>query len=224
MRLSLLGLCLAMVCAVSCVVVKHDDEAKAGGGGGLEFYFAGGSFNAASYVAEIWDSKLIPYAREGAVELPVLLKLLAEDEAGATKTYGRRQVAEGAPFNFAVAGSAIILRVNKESRVGIAELDIPGYGAAGKADVLLQIGPVFKGSSIRDSLPFVVFDDFVNQLDYASLSNELNVMVRDKVAAAVDFEGSEGRQLEFRGFITYEPGILPVVTPVELRFSGTEEK
>lgn len=224
MRLSLLGLCMAMVCAASCVVVKHDDEAKTGGGGGLEFYFAGGAFNAASYVAEIWDAKLIPYAREGAVELPVLLKLLAEDEAGATKTYGRRQVAEGAPFNFAVSGSAVVLGVNKQSRVGIAELDIPGYGTAGTADALLQIGPVFKGTSIRDALPFVAFDDFVNQLDYAALSNELNAVVRDKVVAGVDFEGLKGKKLEFRGFITYEPGVLPVVTPVELQVPGTEGK
>ena len=32
---------------------------------------------------------------------------------------------------------------------------------------LLQIGPVIKGTSIRDSLDFLKFDDFTNQLEFA---------------------------------------------------------
>ena len=130
-------------------------------------------------------------------------------------------MAEGAPFNFAVRGEARVLKVNTESRVGIAELDLlsaPGAAGDGKADALLQIGPVFKGSSIRDALPFVSFDDFVNQLDYAALSNELNARVRDGVFAETDPSAMTGKKLVFHGFVTYERGIPVVVTPVRLEW------
>ncbi|OHE71905.1 MAG: hypothetical protein A2413_20715, partial [Treponema sp. RIFOXYC1_FULL_61_9] len=159
---------------LSCVVVRHDEKDAGKTKGALEIYFADGSFDAKAYVGELWDARLLPYSTEKSTELSSLLERLAADEAGASREFGRRQVAEGAPFNFAVRGEARVLKVNTESRVGIAELDLlsaPGAAGDGKADALLQIGPVFKGSSIRDALPFVSFDDFVNQLDYAALSN-----------------------------------------------------
>jgi predicted lipoprotein len=209
---------LSITLAVSCVVVKHGEETKGGAGEGLEIYFANGNFDAKAYVAGMWDTKLLPYSHEKAVDLAVLLAQLAADEAGTSKAYGWRQVAEGAPFNFAVKGEAVVREVHTESRVGTAELDLAGDGGAvdGKTDVILQIGPVFKGTSIRDALPFVAFDDFVNQLDYAALSNELNTVVRERVIPKIDIQSLSGKRLSFYGFITFERGLPVVVTAVEL--------
>lgn len=218
MRRSLSLLCAVLVLSASCVVVKHGEEAAGGQKTGLDIYFANGSFDAKAYVSGIWDEKLLPYVRDSAVELPTLLAQLAADEGAASARYGRRQVAEGAPFNFAVKGEAVVVSANTSSRVGVAELDLVGPDGKGdgKADAVLQIGPVFKGTSIRDALPFVEFDDFVNQLDYAALSNELNVRVRDSVFAGVDTAALPGKRVSFHGFTTYEKGAPVVVTAVLL--------
>lgn len=206
--LLLIGVCLY----TSCVVVKHDDKnAAAAQKGGLEIYFADGSFDAKAYVEGLWDDTLIPYARERAVEFSDLISALRADEAGASLKHGVRQVAEGAPFNFITRGEAVVLATQTASRAGTATLDIDGDGAS---DALLQIGPVFKGTSIRDSLPFVSFDDFVNQLDYATLSNEMNAKVRDQVYAGFDPAAAVGRNVSFYGFFTFERGTPVLITPV----------
>ena len=221
MRRSFPLLFLGALALLSCVIVRHDEKDAGKTKGALEIYFADGSFDAKAYVGELWDARLLPYSIEKSTELGSLIERLNADEASASLEFGRRQVAEGAPFNFAVKGEARMLKVDTESRVGIAELDlIPSAGgpADGKADALLQIGPVFKGSSIRDALPFVSFDDFVNQLDYAALSNELNARVRDSVFSGTDPSRMTGKRLVFYGFITYERGKAIVVTPVRLEW------
>jgi len=207
----MIGVCLF----ASCVVVKHDDKNAASQEDGLEIYFANGGFNAESYVRGLWDETLIPYVRERAVELPDLIAAIKADEASASATYGIRQVAEGAPFNYVAKGEAVVLATQTSSRAGTATIDMDGDG---EPDALLQIGPVFKGSSIRDALPFVSFDDFVNQLDYAALSNELNAKVRDHVYAGFDPAAATGRSVVFYGFFTFERGCPVLVTPVILEW------
>ena len=39
-------------------------------------------------------------------------------------------------------------------------------------EVVLQIGPVLRGTSIRDALPTVSFDQFVNQIQYADVAGK----------------------------------------------------
>ena len=205
-------LLIGIVLFSSCVVVKHGDkDAAAAQNDGLDIYFANGSFNAKSYVEGLWDKTLLPYARDKAIDFSDLISALKADEAGASAEFGIRQVAEGAPFNFATTGEALVLAVQTASRAGTATLDLDGDGVS---DAVLQIGPVFKGTSIRDALPFVSFDDFINQLDYAALSNELNAKVRDHVYAGFDPAEAAGRNVVFHGFFTYERGSPILITPV----------
>lgn len=195
----------------SCVIVKHNEKNADGKKDGLEFYFANDAFDAKAFVEAMWDSELVPYAREHAVDLTMLIHELAGDEAKASAEYGKRQVAEGAPFNFVAKSEAFVLSVDTVSRVGTVELDLNGDTVM---DAVLQIGPVFKGTSIRDALPFIKFDQFVNQLDFALLSSELNIRVRDSVLAGFDFSSGVGERLSFIGFFTYEKGKPVVITPV----------
>jgi predicted lipoprotein len=101
-----IGVCLL----ASCVIVRHEDK-NAGGAqkDGLEIYFANGSFNAKAYVEGLWEARLLPYAREAAVDLAALTSELKADEAAASAAHGKRQVAEGAPFNFSAKGEAVVL-------------------------------------------------------------------------------------------------------------------
>jgi predicted lipoprotein len=205
-------LLIGILLVSSCVIVKHEDRnATASQNNGLDIYFANGSFNAKSYVEGLWNETLLPYAREKATDIADLISAIKADEAGASVKYGIRQVAEGAPFNFVTRGEAVVLAVQTASRAGTATLDFDGDGVS---DAVLQIGPVFKGTSIRDALPFVSFDDFVNQLDYAALSNELNVKVRDHVYEGFDPATAVGRTIVFHGFFTFERGSPILITPV----------
>ena len=163
----------------------------------------------------MWDALLIPYAKQNAVDLKILMDKLKADEAGTSKQFGKRQVTEGAPFNFVAKGEALILSVNTSSRAGTAELDLDDDK---RSDAILQIGPVFKGTAIRDALPFISFDDFVNQLDYAALSNEINARVRDSVYKGFDPSSVEGKKITFYGFFSYENGAPVVITPVLLEW------
>lgn len=214
MRLALAILCCGLLLMSACVVVKHDDAGAGKNKGGIDIYFANNAFDAKKYVSDMWDSKLLPYAEKNAIDLHSLLSQLAADEDAASKKYGVRHVAEGAPFNFTVKGSATVASVDKESRKGTAALRLAGSGET--PAIVLQIGPIFGGTSIRDGLPFVKFDDFTNQLDYATLSNELNFYVRDKVTAGLDFASLVGKKIDFYGFITYDDAEEIVVTPVKI--------
>jgi predicted lipoprotein len=214
MRRSFLLLCIGISLFSSCVIVKHGDK-TADKKKGLDIYFANDSFDAKTYVDKMWDTKLIPYVKQNAVDLKTLMGKLKIDETGTSKQFGKRQVAEGAPFNFVAKGEAVILSVDISSRAGTAQLDLDGDK---KSDALLQIGPVFKGSSIRDALPFISFDDFVNQLDYAALSNEINARVRDFVYKGFDPLSAVGKKISFYGFFTYESGSPVVITPVLLEW------
>ncbi len=78
---------------------------------------------------------------------------------------------EGAPWNFPVAITGTIVEANTKSRAATADIDTDGDG---KADATLQLGPVIKGTSIRDVLPFVSFTSYSNQIDYADVAKAFN--------------------------------------------------
>lgn len=173
------------------------------------------AFDARTFVAKSWDARVLPAVRERAVPLATLLQALATDRAAAVARYG------GAPgggrASFLVSGTARVLGVDTASRSGVARLDLEPYD--GRADAELQLGPVFRGTALRDALPFVRFDDFTNQLEYASVSRVLHERIRDSVLAKVDRASLAGRVIQFSGAFAEAAGI-PLVTPVVLKVGG----
>jgi len=113
-----------------------------------------------------------------------------------------------------VEGSGRVLDVDVSSRSGIAsvEIDIPG----GTDQVRLQIGPVLRGTSIRDALPGVSFDQFVNQIQYADVANALNARVERELLASLEREALRGRRVRFVGMTTLGEDPPLTVTPVRL--------
>jgi predicted lipoprotein len=167
-------------------------------------------FDAATYVDRLW-SEDVPAVLEEAVDLEELLPAFEADAASAGETWGRRQGT--GPFHVIVKGSGRITGVDTSSRSGIAEVevDVPG----GTERIRLQIGPVLRGTSIRDALPSVSFDRFVNQIEYAEVANELNARGEREVVGALNREALQGRTARFVGMATLgEPPL--VVTPVRL--------
>jgi predicted lipoprotein len=142
----------------------------------------------------------VPLFKEKSIPLGTVIPLWQEDQQAAGEKYGYREKAEGSPWNFRVNGRGVIVAVNTESRASTIDIDLlPGDGAP---DLVLQIGPVIKDSAIRDSLDFISFTDFTNQLEFARLSNAFNKVINNKVVNTLDRENLQGKTITFWGAFT----------------------
>jgi predicted lipoprotein len=172
------------------------------------------SFDAKTYVEKIWDAKVVP-AFAQAIDLTELLPEIAKDPDAAGKAHGHNGGA-GNPWSYAVKGKGTVTSVDTTSRRGLVTLDLAG--ATPPVKVVLQVGPVVFGSALRDSLPFIQFGDFVNQIQFAQVSRALN---DDAVAAlrkALDPNALAGKTVEFAGGATITSASGPItVTPVTVQ-------
>ena len=159
-------------------------------------------FDAAAYVESIWVSRVEPAVKASAIEL----------NAGSA--------ASAAPVGTTVLvrGAGIVSAVDTRSRVGLALVDLAP--ADGRPDVAVQIGPVLRGTGVRDALPFIRFGDFANQLEFADVANALNARVLHSVLAAIDTASLQGRPVSFWGAMKADGAggdRLPEVVPVILQ-------
>jgi len=170
------------------------------------------AFDANTFVSTNWSSRVVPEVQKRAVPLPTLLRALASDRAAAVARYGNGGT--GGRASFLVTGTARVLDVDTTSRAAVARLDVEPYD--GTPDAELQIGPVLRGTALRDALPFIHFDDFTNQMEYASVSRVLHQRIADSVLAKVERATLPGRTIQFSGAFTEGSG-LPLVTPVTIQ-------
>jgi predicted lipoprotein len=153
-----------------------------------------------AYVDSIWETKLIPAILTGAVDARILLDAIAASPEEATARYGRRE--QGGPAYFIVKGRGIVVSVDTRSRSGLALLDVAPFDQ--RPDLSIQIGPVLRGTSLRDATGVVRFSDFVNQLQFADVGNELNDRVLKTVLAPLDKAALRGRMITFAGALAAE--------------------
>lgn len=155
-----------------------------------------GVFDAHTYVGRIWDAQALPLLRSRAVPLQTI--------AAQTLTPPRPVTLDG-----------VVLDVDTTSRVGTATVDLAPVD--GRPDVLLMIGPVLRGTALRDALDFIRFTDFTNQIQFAAVGTALNeralASVRD-----VDPSTARGRTVHVLGVAwrdAQRPDSLPLITPVQ---------
>jgi predicted lipoprotein len=198
-----------------CKIVPNDRRASADASSAP----APAGFDAAGYVDGVWDKKLVPYFDSKAVDLGKVIEAIKRDPDEAGKQYGHRADAEGSPWSFAVKASGKLLAVNTESRAGTLLVEIPT--AAGPQQVTLQIGPVVKGSAIRDSVPFFSFENVTNQIEFAQVGRAFNDRALKQIATALPKLAKPGASLEFLGAmsITGVPETF-IVTPVSIKATG----
>jgi len=154
-------------------------------------------FDAGQYVDSIWNAKALPAISAGAVDLTELLR---SHRAGAVL----------------VKGEGRVLRVDTSSRTGMLMIDAEPYD--GRPDAAVEIGPVIRGTTLRDALPFIQFSQFVNQLQFAQVGNALNDRVssalksfsnQDLAGSIVVFSGAAGQPSE-GGLLEIVPVTLAV--------------
>jgi len=167
-------------------------------------------FDAKTYAAEKYDSEVVPAVTDNAVDIATLVpEIIAGPDAAGDK-YGHRDGA-GAPYAFPVTGSGVAGAVTGT----LLPLTITGMPAG--VQVMLQIGPAINGTALRDATGLIGFSDFLNQMEYANASTELNSKVKTEVLAGFDAAAAAGKTVTFTGAFAYGTNTAVLqVTPVKL--------
>lgn len=211
MKKRMLALSLTLALAVSvmmtgCVkVVKIGEEGK---------YTGATEFNAGDDVAKIWESSALPEMNEKAVELKDFLTEANGDLKTLADKYGKYSMGTSGELNYVVKGTGTVEEVNTESKAGFMTVKLDGY--TGSEIVKIQIGPVYKGSAVRDSLSFIKFGDYTNQEEWAAVSQSINEIVAKDVVEKADPESLKGKTVTFVGAFTASDNAEVLITPVVL--------
>lgn len=169
-----------------------------------------------SYVNSVWDDKIISYINNEAVDINLVINEIDKDLDAAGEKYGIKE-APGKPWKFIVEGKGKILSVNTESRNGTIDLDVEPFDQ--DQDLTIQIGPVIRGSSIRDSLNYISFNNFGNQIEYAKFSTAINKKINNELLQNINFEELEGSVVDFQGVFLIQSSEI-ILTPVKIEVIG----
>lgn len=211
-RVAALGLILALSASALLTgcgivkVVKIGEEGK---------YTGKVEFNAGDDVAAIWEDSALPEMNETAVDLIELLTQSNGDLTAKADEYGKYSMGDSGELSYVVKGSGTVEEINTESQAGFMAVKLDGYDGA--EAIKIQIGPVYKGSSIRDCLSFIKFGDYKNQGEWAAVSQSINQVVADDVVGPADPASLQGKTISFVGAFTVSSGSTDVlITPVVL--------
>jgi len=213
------------------VTIKPLEQTKGAGGvvagaaaGGVDSGVPGSSFrtskgfDAVAYVDSIWDSKVVPTVLEKATDLSTVLSAVEANPEAACIKYGHKEL--GAPYNFIVKTEGQVVEVDTKSRNGLIVLKVPAY--TGARPIKVQVGPVIRGTSIRDGIGFIHFSDFLNQIEHADVANELNERMLKVALKGIDPAALQGKTVSVYGVFSMgdDPNqiIIPdqyIITPVK---------
>lgn len=196
---------LAAIVSLTACKILPTPSAENGG--------TGSAFNPDKMVEDIWAAKVIPYLQQKAGPFPEVHALAKTDPAAAGARYGNPKKQANSPWTFAVRLEGKVVAANTQSRAATMDVDADDDG---KPDARVLIGPAMRGTALRDSLDFIQFNDFTNQIDFAQFGKAFNAYADKTVLSKLPREALEGRSVKILG--AYTPGSgqdLPLVTPAE---------
>jgi predicted lipoprotein len=167
------------------------------------------AFDAEAYVDEAWP-RLVQEAERTAADV-----LTAQPPAASTP---------GAPpirRSIFVKATGVVTEVDRASRAGVARVRVGD--ARSTTTVGIQIGPVLRGTALRDAAPFIRFTDFANQSEFAALSNAFNDRVLRQVLTPLESQWAPGRTVSVLGAVSLDDDghvTTAAITPVQLQING----
>ncbi len=192
-----------------CKFVKTEDEEKQA---------AANAFDPDKLVADIWDAKVVPYIAERAGALQEVSALAASDLDAAAEKYGHKEKQGNAPWTFVAKVDGVIVAEETKSRAAYVDVDVDGDK---KADVRVSIGPAIRGTAIRDSLKFVNFNEFKNQIEWAQYGKSFNTHVNGTLLEKLSRDGLTGKTITATGaYPLPAKGQLPQFVPVTITVGG----
>ena len=172
-------------------------------------------FDPTTYTNSIWSSKVVPTVLKKAVDIRTVLTALKSNSNAAFKQYAT-QSSDGL-YNFMVKGQGKVTAVNTSSRNGMISIQLPAY--SGQSTIVLQIGPVVLGTSLRDSVGFINFSQFTNQVQYAQVADALNAHALQNVHGT-DFTKLKGKMITFYGAFTFVDLQQITIMPMQITPEG----
>ncbi len=219
LRVSAPSICLVAIAVLAlggCKLEKNEIVAE-GGDQQLLSSQPGGDMNI--LVADIWDKQVVPHLENTATDMNELASAIVSDGKAAGEAHGYRPTSEGSPWNFAATIKGEIVAAKTDTRAATADVDLNGDGTA---DVTLQLGPVIRGTALRDILPFVDFSSFTDQIEFAQLSRALNTRAYESALKDLSRDALVGQKIEALGAFTERGNGPPfLVTPVALEVGGS---
>ena len=158
-----------------------------------------------AFANENYESNILPFILENAVELTILDPAIQADPMAAGAQYGKRDgdsAAYSVPTTFTAVGG--------ELKGDVLVLEIEGVDTL----VYLQVGPAINGTAIRDVSGLVNFGMFENQLAYQDAGTKLNDKVRELVLSGIDKTTLTGKTMNIVGAFslanTNQYSVVPV--------------
>ena len=170
-------------------------------------------FDAKAYVANIWKTKIIPTISNEAEEITFILDELFKNKEVAEEKYGGRSGTGS--YSFMIKGTGEVTSLNTASRVGTLSIELQKKY---ESEIFITLGPVIKKDSIRDSVKFIQFNDFVNQLDFADVSRIIKTRVLNEIIGPLNLKEIVDKKINFEGAITFDRKDKIYVTPTKIEF------
>lgn len=210
--LAALALTLGLTGLAGCKIVKNPEPGSEAANAATATP-ANDAERMAKVAAEMFAARIVPYVAAEAVEIATLRQALAAGLEPAGAAHGHRPPSEGSPWNFLVKGQGRVVKADTAARAAKLELDTDADGAA---DLVVQLGPVIKGTALRDAADFIVFTDFRDQIEFAKLARALNDEAHKALALP---EGDlTGKNLAFEGALTLRSaGDAQALVPTALK-------
>lgn len=142
-----------------------------------------GSFDATTYVSHQWARSIKPTLERRAVPYATFANVLATGLTAAEQSYGYR-AGEGSAWTFVTAIDGVVTTVDRSSRQGVLTIAPAGMPHGGPS-IEMQIGPVITGTTLRDAVPAMQFDDFSGQVAYAEVGEAVTRRAMAGVSPAI---------------------------------------
>lgn len=198
---------ILLVSTSGCVrIIKEGEEGK---------YTGDAEFNAGDNVASIWDEQALPNLKEKAIDLSSFLNESNGDLNSLADKYGDYSMGTSGELSYTVKGKVTVQEVVSDKKAGYMLVHLEGYD--GPVVIKIQIGSIFKGSSIRDSLDFIKFEDYKNQVDYAQISQSINDYIQKEMLDKIDLNSLAGKEIEFIGCFTVASQDEILIMPADIK-------
>lgn len=192
--------------AATVTVVKEGEEAKLTG----EV-----AFDPTTVATNFWQNNADEYFAKNAVDFNTLVTEAGGDFTTLASKYGHYSMGDSGELSFIIKGTGTVETVKNKLRAGYLSLKLDGY--EGNAQIRLQIGPVFKGSAVRDTISLISYKDYKNQIEWAQVSVAFHDLISKNVLAPIDMAAAEGKKVEFIGCFTVGRPSQILITPVALK-------
>ncbi len=162
-----------------------------------------------------WKEQGPKYFEDNAVDFAQLVSEANGDFTTVASKYGHYSMGDSGELSFIVKGTGTIKTVKNKLRSGYVAFQPDGVPES-SVSYRLQIGPVFKNSSVRDTINTISYRDYKNQIEWAQVSVALHDLILKNVLSQVNFEGTEGRKVSYVGCYTVTRPSQVLITPVSV--------